>query len=776
MGGNNELADLREQHRKEVKKLQHFSASQTAILRACVTDAVKQRDAAISELLALLRTDDVPDELANHVRSLFAQTENIILSHEAAKHIAATELKVLRDENEALMGELEKAKELKAKLAKVERHNEKLLSLLREVREEMARGGTGAAVIRGASLPLMSPTNSITSGGGGNSSVGGSVPEEEYLKLREKYDTLKVELKQALLQLQAEAVTLPPPPPPPEPVSFMTPEAANAGVGRSEEISALQAEVEQLKQQLEARENHDGNAEIALMAASEIAVLKAAVEEAQAKAEKHKKAKKDMEKEKEELMDALAQEIEELENKKDQELKAVKKELKALRKANAGARTSGALLLQQVQAAKASLAVLRGDVVNMAASIPKAHAEATHTLTKRLSGINREVNIVKKDYARELKERKRLFNLVQELRGNIRVFCRCRPPTSRELDEHAEQSTICVAYPQEDCIELLSDKGRTKMWDFDKVFAESVDQEQVYDEVSPLVTSVLDGYNVCIFAYGQTGTGKTYTMTGPPDNRGVNTRALEELFKLSDERRAEVRDDISVSILEIYNESIQDLLGDNSAGRKLEIRQGEYGNHVPDLTNVEVSEITEVLRLMQLGDTNRSSGCTNMNEHSSRSHSIMAVTVMSTNIHTGQVTRGKLNLIDLAGSERIGKSGATGQALKEAQNINRSLSALGDVIAARASKQAHVPYRNSTLTYLLQDSLASDSKTLMFVCISPVVYNVEESFCSLNFASRVRTVELGRAAKHVEKNSLSTTPIASPAARSAVVSGRKTLR
>ena len=156
-----------------------------------------------------------------------------------------------------------------------------------------------------------------------------------------------------------------------------------------------------------------------------------------------------------------------------------------------------------------------------------------------------------------------------------------------------------------------------------------------------------------------------------------------------------------------------------------------------------------------------------MNEHSSRSHMMLTVSVTGENLATGVVSRGKLNLVDLAGSERIDKSGATvkffllshyvgclcyqsfqGQALKEAQNINQSLSALGDVIQARGNKQAHIPFRNSTLTYLLQDSLSKDSKTLMFVCVSPVSFNAEETFCSLNFAARVRAVELGRASKN----------------------------
>ena len=178
---------------------------------------------------------------------------------------------------------------------------------------------------------------------------------------------------------------------------------------------------------------------------------------------------------------------------------------------------------------------------------------------------------------------------------------------------------------------------------------------------------------------------------------------------------------------------------------------GEFGNHVPGLTTITVTTIQEVFALLEKADKNRSSTATNMNEHSSRSHMMLTVTIVSEYRETGVVTRGKLNLVDLAGSERIDKSGATGTALKEAQNINKSLSALGDVIAARAMKQSHIPFRNSTLTFLLQDSLSQDSKTLMIVCVSPVLYNAEETFCSLNFASRVRTVELGKASKQTIK-------------------------
>jgi kinesin family protein C2/C3 len=225
-------------------------------------------------------------------------------------------------------------------------------------------------------------------------------------------------------------------------------------------------------------------------------------------------------------------------------------------------------------------------------------------------------------------------------------------------------------------------------------------------------------------------------MSGPADCRGVNTRALEDLFRKSDGRRSEWRDSITVSLLEVYNEEIRDLLSDGRSEDKLEVKIGPNGNHVPGLVSLPVDNIAAVLSLISMADRNRSSATTNMNEHSSRSHMILTATVISEYLPTGVVTRGKLNLVDLAGSERINKSGATGVALKEAQNINKSLSALGDVIAARAAKQAHVPFRNSTLTYLLQDSISQDSKTLMIVCVSPVLYNSEETFCSLNFAGR----------------------------------------
>lgn len=261
---------------------------------------------------------------------------------------------------------------------------------------------------------------------------------------------------------------------------------------------------------------------------------------------------------------------------------------------------------------------------------------------------------------------------------------------------------ICVSFPGPGEVKVANEKSREKSWEFDEVFSYASTQPQVYAEASALVTSVMDGYNVCIFAYGQTGSGKTFTMVGPPEDRGVNLRALDELLAKAHGRADEYVDTISVSILEVYNEEIHDLLVDSGSSDKLEVRQSEQGNYVPGLTTLPVQSMRNVLDLLAVADRNRSVATTNMNEHSSRSHMMLQVTIASQNLQTGTSTRGKLNLVDLAGSERLNKSGAEGKALKEAQNINKSLSALGDVIAARAQKQSHVPFRNSTLTYLLQ--------------------------------------------------------------------------
>ncbi len=233
-------------------------------------------------------------------------------------------------------------------------------------------------------------------------------------------------------------------------------------------------------------------------------------------------------------------------------------------------------------------------------------------------------------------------------------------------------------------------------------------------------------------------------MEGPPENPGVNRRTMAKLFSSVQERSDDTEYKISISLLEIYNEKIQDLL--NPQGKQaLKIVTGASGMEVPDLTTVPVTSSDEVLDTLKLGQKNRKVVATAMNDQSSRSHLVLSVYVRGRNKLSNKETFSRLNLIDLAGSERVSRSGVTGDAMKEAQAINSSLSALGNVIHARANKAAHVPYRDSVLTWLLKDSLEKNSKTLMIVQVSPNASDAGESICSLRFAERVRQVELGAA-------------------------------
>ncbi|CAM8897045.1 unnamed protein product [Rhodiola kirilowii] len=353
-------------------------------------------------------------------------------------------------------------------------------------------------------------------------------------------------------------------------------------------------------------------------------------------------------------------------------------------------------------------------------------------------------------YHRVLEENRKLYNQVQDLKGSIRVYCRIRPFLGSQAKtlssvEHIDEGEITI--------NTLAKNGKgCKSFRFNKVFGPTASQEQVFADTKSLIRSALDGYNVCIFAYGQTGSGKTYTMTGPSvlteQNQGVNYRALHDLFLLAEQRKDLFHYDISVQMMEIYNEQVRDLLvmdGSNNS-KRLDIRNSSLtGLNVPDANLVPVTSTSDVIYLMNLGHKNRAVGSTALNDRSSRSHSCLTVHVNGRELASGTVLRGCMHLVDLAGSERVDKSEVTGDRLKEAQHINRSLSALGDVIASLAQKNPHVPYRNSKLTQLLQDSLGGQAKTLMFVHISPELDAVSETISTLKFAERVSSVDLGAA-------------------------------
>uniref|UniRef100_K3Y4Y9 Kinesin motor domain-containing protein n=1 Tax=Setaria italica TaxID=4555 RepID=K3Y4Y9_SETIT len=273
---------------------------------------------------------------------------------------------------------------------------------------------------------------------------------------------------------------------------------------------------------------------------------------------------------------------------------------------------------------------------------------------------------------------------------------------------------------------------------------------EVFADTQPLIRSIMDGFNVCIFAYGQTGSGKTYTMSGPDvtteETWGVNYRSLNDLFEISQTRADSITYDVKVQMIEIYNEQVRDLLMTD------EIRNNSHVNglNIPDANIVPVKCARDVLDLMKVGQRNRAVGSTALNERSSRSHSVLTVHVQGKEVISGSTLRGCLHLVDLAGSERVDKSEATGERLTEAKHINKSLSALGDVIAALAQKSSHVPYRNSKLTQVLQDALGGQAKTLMFVHVNPETDSFIETMSTLKFAERVATIELGAARANKE--------------------------
>ncbi|XP_010115617.1 PREDICTED: kinesin-like protein KIFC3, partial [Chlamydotis macqueenii] len=324
-------------------------------------------------------------------------------------------------------------------------------------------------------------------------------------------------------------------------------------------------------------------------------------------------------------------------------------------------------------------------------------------------------------YRRELQLRKKCHNELVRLKGNIRVFGRVRPIT-KEDGEGPEAANAVTFDTDDDAVLHLLHKGKQVSFELDKVFPPQASQEEVFQEVQALVTSCIDGYNVCIFAYGQTGAGKTYTMEGTAANPGINQRALQLLFSEVRGKAADWDYAISVSAAEIYNEALRDLLG-KEPQEKLEIKLCPDGSgqlYVPGLTEFRVQSVEDINKV-------RGHGGSGSRRVAPRVKPITRASGLWHPQHAwaqalmpfGCVSPGKLNLVDLAGSERVGRSGAEGSRLREAQHINKSLSALGDVIYALRSRQGHVPFRNSKLTYLLQDSLSGDSKTLKIGAPSP---------------------------------------------------------
>ncbi|XP_070768866.1 kinesin-like protein KIF3A isoform X1 [Enoplosus armatus] len=337
-----------------------------------------------------------------------------------------------------------------------------------------------------------------------------------------------------------------------------------------------------------------------------------------------------------------------------------------------------------------------------------------------------------------------------EVNDNVKVVVRCRPLNQKEKMMGHKLSVLVDEIRGTITVNKLeTPQEPPKTFTFDTVFGPDSKQLDVYNLTArPIVDSVLEGYNGTIFAYGQTGTGKTFTMEGVravPELRGIIPNSFAHIFGHIAKAEGDTRFLVRVSYLEIYNEEVRDLLGKDQLQR-LEVKERpDVGVYIKDLSGYVVNNADDMDRIMTLGHKNRSVGATNMNEHSSRSHAIFTITIecsekgMDGNQH---VRMGKLHLVDLAGSERQGKTGATGQRLKEATKINLSLSTLGNVISALVDgKSTHVPYRNSKLTRLLQDSLGGNSKTMMCANIGPADYNYDETISTLRYANRAKNIK-----------------------------------
>ncbi|XP_057858712.2 kinesin-like protein KIN-14I [Cryptomeria japonica] len=351
-----------------------------------------------------------------------------------------------------------------------------------------------------------------------------------------------------------------------------------------------------------------------------------------------------------------------------------------------------------------------------------------------------KITALEKIYKDELILRKKYFNQMEDMKGKIRVYARWRSLNKKEINENQKMVLTAI---DEFTLQHPWKDDKPKVFNFDRVFDDTVSQESVFKDTKYLVQSAVDGYNVCLFAYGQTGSGKTFTIYGSEDDPGLTPRAMQELFDLMKRDSKKFAFSIKVYMLELYLDVLVDLLAlKNKKPLKLEIKRDMKGMvTVENATFLTVNSLEEMESLIVRGQERRHVAETNMNEESSRSHLILSVVIDSTNLQTQFQTKGKLSFVDLAGSERVKKSGVSGDGMKEAQSINKSLSALGDVISALAGEVQHIPYRNHKLTMLMSDSLGGNAKTLMFVNISPAESNLEETYNSLTYASRVKCIQ-----------------------------------
>ncbi|ORZ06016.1 P-loop containing nucleoside triphosphate hydrolase protein [Absidia repens] len=322
--------------------------------------------------------------------------------------------------------------------------------------------------------------------------------------------------------------------------------------------------------------------------------------------------------------------------------------------------------------------------------------------------------------------------------NNIKVVCRFRPQNKLEIKEGG----VPITEIQEDGSAVTLKGTSQPPFAFDKVFGSNTAQQEVFEySIKSIVDDVVAGYNGTVFAYGQTGSGKTYTMMANSQDKGIIPRIVEQIFESIILSPANMEFTVKVSYMEIYMEKVRDLL--DPSHDNLPIHEDKTkGVYVKGLLEVYVSSTEEVYQVMKSGGNNRVVAYTNMNAESSRSHSIVLITITQKNVDTGAAKSGKLYLVDLAGSEKVGKTGASGQTLEEAKKINKSLTALGMVINSLTDgKSSHVPYRDSKLTRILQESLGGNSRTTLIINCSPSSYNEAETISTLRFGVRAKSIK-----------------------------------
>lgn len=323
----------------------------------------------------------------------------------------------------------------------------------------------------------------------------------------------------------------------------------------------------------------------------------------------------------------------------------------------------------------------------------------------------------------------------------VRVVVRSRPLSSKEVEHGCHEVVFVNSNEASVTFRKSDDDSNPRTYYFNSAYSNNVTQQFIYDDCArPIVDSVLEGYHGTIFAYGQTGTGKTYTMEGipTPEHEGIIPHSINQIFAHISRNQKDKRFLVVVTYLEIYLEKVYDLL--SGSRDPLHVRVINDNVTIPKLTSYVVKSADEVNDLLEKGRSSRSVRATEMNPNSSRSHSIFSISVEQQDFD-GSIKVGKLNLVDLAGSERSSKTKTNKEGSIEGNMINKSLLELGNVISALIAGKTHIPYRNSTLTTLIKSSLGGNSKTLMFATLGPANTNFEESYATLLWATRASKIK-----------------------------------